>query len=93
MLADLDTLVIALYCAACSLFPAPASKPRRGRPVKITDNELICLMVAQMLLGYPSERQFLPVAAWRLGRSREAPSALTACSNSAPAKPLSAITS
>jgi hypothetical protein len=66
--ADLDTLVIAVYCAACSLFPAPsADKPRRGRPQKITDNELICLMVAQMLLGYPSERQFLPVAAWRLG--------------------------
>src|SRR5438105_11372616 len=65
--ADLDTLVIAVYCAACSLFPAPEPKPRRGRPQKITDNELICLMVAQMLLGYPSERQFLPVAAWRLG--------------------------
>ena len=68
MRADLDTLVIAVYCAACSLFPAPpADKPRRGRPQKITDNELICLIVAQMLLGYPSERQFLPVAAWRLG--------------------------
>ena len=66
MRADLDTLVIAVYCAACSLFPAPESKPRRGRPQKISDNELICLMVAQMLLGYPSERQFLPVAGWRL---------------------------
>lgn len=67
MRADLDTLVIAVYCAACSLFPAvEVSKPRRGRPRKITDNELICLMVAQMLLGYPSERQFLPVAGWRL---------------------------
>jgi len=64
--ADLDTLVIAVYCAACSLFPAPESKPRRGRPQKISDNELICLMVAQMLLGHPSERQFLPVAGWRL---------------------------
>jgi hypothetical protein len=65
--ADLDTLVIAVYCAACSLFPAPEPlKRRRGRPQKITDNELICLMVAQMLLGYPSERQFLPVAGWRL---------------------------
>ena len=67
MLADLDTLVIALYCAACSLFPASDLGPRRGRPLKISDNELICLMVAQMLLGYPSERQFLPVARWRLG--------------------------
>jgi hypothetical protein len=65
--ADLDTLVIAVYCAACSLFPAPAeAKRRRGRPRKITDNELICLMVAQMLLGIPSERRFLPIAGWRL---------------------------
>jgi Transposase DDE domain len=65
--ADLDTLVIAVYCAACSLFPAPVEeKPRRGRRRKITDNELICLMVAQMLLGIPSERRFLPIAGWRL---------------------------
>jgi hypothetical protein len=65
--ADLDTLVIAVYCAACSLFPAPPeSKRRRGRPRLITDNELICLMVAQMLLGIDSERRFLPIAGWRL---------------------------
>ena len=68
MRADLDTLLIAVYCAACTLFPSPPEpKRRRGRPQKITDNELICLMVAQMLLGHPSERQFLPVAGWRLG--------------------------
>lgn len=68
MRADLDTLLIAVYCAACSLFPAPAGeqKRRRGRPQKISDNELICLMVAQMLLGIPSERRFLPIAGWRL---------------------------
>lgn len=67
MRADLDTLLIAVYCAACSLFPAPPEpKRRRGRPQKITDNELICLMVAQMLLGIPSERRFLPIAGWRL---------------------------
>jgi Transposase DDE domain len=66
--ADLVTLVIALYCAACSLFPSPPEPRRaRGRPRLITDNELLCLMVAQMLLGIPSERRFLPIAAWRLG--------------------------
>jgi hypothetical protein len=65
--ADLDTLLIAVYCAACSLFPSPPEpKRRRGRPQKITDNELMCLMVAQMLLGIPSERRFLPIAGWRL---------------------------
>ncbi len=65
MRADLDTLCIALYCAACSLFPAP-STPRRGRPQLTTDNELLCLMVAQMLLGHPSDRRFLAVARRRL---------------------------
>jgi len=64
--ADLDTLLIAVYCAACSLFPAPARRSR-GRPQLITDNELVCLMVAQMLLGQPSDRRFLSVAERRLG--------------------------
>jgi hypothetical protein len=63
--ADLDTLLIAVYCAACSIFPAPR-EPRRGRPQLITDNELLCLMVAQMLLGQPSDRRFLAVARRRL---------------------------
>ena len=66
MRADLDTLLIAVYCAACSLFPA-ASEPRRGRPQLVTDNELLSLMVAQMLLGQPSDRRFLSVAKRRLG--------------------------
>ncbi len=66
MCADLDTLLIAVYCAACSLFPADP-RPRRGRPQTITDNELLCLMVAQMLLGQPSDRRFLGVAERRLG--------------------------
>jgi hypothetical protein len=64
--ADLDTLVIALYCAACALFPAQRT-PRRGRPEKITDNELLALMVAQMLLQCPSDRVFLRRARRRLG--------------------------
>ena len=62
---DLDTLLIAVYCAACGVFPAD-STPKMGRPQRITDNELICLMVAQMLLGQPSDRRFLAVAGWRL---------------------------
>ena len=40
MRADLDTLVIALYCAACGLFPSQRT-PRRGRPELISDNELL----------------------------------------------------
>jgi Transposase DDE domain len=64
--ADLDTLVIALYCAACALFPAGRT-PRRGRPELISDNELLALMVAQMLLQCPSDRVFLRRARRRLG--------------------------
>jgi hypothetical protein len=64
--ADLDTLLIAVYCAACALFPSEATR-RRGRPQLITDNELICLMVAQMLLECPSDRVFLRRARRRLG--------------------------
>ncbi len=66
MRADLDTLVIALYCAACGLFPAQRT-PRRGRPELISDNELLALMVAQMLLQCPSDRTFLRRARRRLG--------------------------
>jgi hypothetical protein len=64
--ADLDTLVIALYCAACALFPSQRT-PRRGRPELISDNELLALMVAQMLLQSPSDRIFLRRARRRLG--------------------------
>lgn len=66
MRADLDTLVIAIYCAACALFPAQRT-PRRGRPELISDNELLALMVAQMLLQCPSDRLFLRRARRRLG--------------------------
>ncbi|HEX6761760.1 MAG TPA: hypothetical protein VF094_03055, partial [Gaiellaceae bacterium] len=65
MRADLDTLVIALYCAACALFPSQRT-PRRGRPERITDDELLALMVAQMLLQCPSDRVFLRRARRRL---------------------------
>jgi hypothetical protein len=44
--------------------------PRRrgpGRPVRITDAELIALAVAQMFLGVPNDRRFLALARWRLG--------------------------
>jgi Transposase DDE domain len=64
--ADLDTLLIAIYCAACALFPSERA-PRRGRPEKITDNELLTLVVGQTLLQCPSDRVFLRRARRRLG--------------------------
>ena len=64
MRADLDTLVIALYVTLDELFG-----PRRGpgRPPKLSDAELVCLAVAQVLLGFGSERRWLRFAGQRLG--------------------------
>lgn len=64
MTADLDTLLIALHVLADELLPR---RPRARRRPKITDAELVCLAVAQMLLDIPSERRFL-----RFARSRQA---------------------
>jgi hypothetical protein len=62
--ADLDTLVIALYVTIDELLG-----PRRGpgRPPKLSDAELVCLAVAQVLLGFGSERRWLRFADRRLG--------------------------
>jgi hypothetical protein len=62
--ADLDTLLIALYVLADELLPR---RPRARRNPQITDSELVCLAVAQMLLDIPSERRFLRFAMTRLG--------------------------
>lgn len=62
--ADLDTLLTALYVLADDLLPR---RPCARRRPKITDAELICLAVAQILLDIPSERRFLRFAMCRLG--------------------------
>lgn len=64
MTADLDTLLIALYVFADELLPR---RPRARRRPRITDAELVCLAVAQILLGIASERHFLRFAMTRLG--------------------------
>jgi hypothetical protein len=62
--ADLDTLVIALYVTIDELLG-----PRRGpgRRPRLSDAELICLAVAQVLLGFNTERRWLRFAGRRLG--------------------------
>jgi hypothetical protein len=62
--ADLDDLVIALYVTIDELV-----EPRRGpgHPPKLSDAELICLAIAQVLLGYDSERRWLRAVTSRLG--------------------------
>ena len=64
MSADLDALLIGLYVLVDDLLPA---RRRFGRPPRISDSELICLAVAQVLLDCPNERRFLRLARQRLG--------------------------
>src|SRR5215208_6501853 len=63
MLADLDLLLIAVFCPADDLLPRRAKNARR----RIIDAEVVTLCVAQALLGIASDRRFLALAATRLG--------------------------
>jgi len=69
--ADLDTLLIALYVELDDrIIPAHRSGRRRrgpGRPPLVTDAELVCLAVAQVLLRYHDERHWLRAAPRRVG--------------------------
>lgn len=64
MSADLDALLTHVYVLVDDLLPA---RRRFGRPPRISDSELICLAVAQVLLDCPNERRFLRLAKRRLG--------------------------
>jgi len=62
MLADLDLLLIAVFCTADDLLPERAKNAKR----RVTDAEVITLAVAQAIMGIPSDERFLAVAAKRL---------------------------
>jgi hypothetical protein len=62
--AVLDDLVIALYVTVDELL---GERPGPGRPPKLSDAELVCLAVAQVLLGCHSERRWLRFVGRRLG--------------------------
>lgn len=64
MRADLDTLLTAIYVLVDDFLP---ERQGPGRPPKITDAELITLAIAQVFMGLPNDRQFLALAAYRLG--------------------------
>jgi hypothetical protein len=69
VIADLDTLLIALYVELTDAI-IPSLGPRRrgpGRPPAVTDAELVCLAVAQVLLRYDDERHWLRAAPARVG--------------------------
>jgi Transposase DDE domain len=62
MNADLDTLLIAVFCTADDLLP---SKPKNARR-SVTDAEVVTLCVAQAIMGIPDDSRFLAVARTRL---------------------------
>jgi hypothetical protein len=62
MLADLDLLLIAVFCTADDLLPEPAGNARRI----LTDAEVVTLAVAQAIMGISSDARFLKVARKRL---------------------------
>ena len=69
MIADLDTLLIALYVELVDrIIPAQGTRRRGpGRPPLVTDAELVCLAVAQVLLRYNDEHHWLRAAPARVG--------------------------
>ncbi len=63
MHADLDLLLISVYCTADDLLP---ERPRNARR-RLSDAEIVTLCVAQVLMGIPSDRRFLRAARRQLG--------------------------
>jgi len=63
MHADLDLLLISVYCTADDLLPQRRRNARR----RLSDAEIVTLCVAQVLMGIPSDRRFLRAARRQLG--------------------------
>lgn len=61
--ADLDLLLIAVFCTADEFLPSRAKNAKR----MVTDAEVVTLAVAQQLLGITSDEQFCQTAPRRLG--------------------------
>ena len=67
MAPELDTLIAELYVQIDDLFIELGVRQGPGRPPRLSDAELVCLAVAQVLLGCNSERRWLRFASGRLG--------------------------
>src|SRR5512140_1815828 len=63
---DLDTLLTALYVEIDD-HVIPSGRRRPGQPKRLSDAELVCLAVAQVLLGARSEHHWLRMCYARLG--------------------------
>ena len=66
MTPDLDTLLTALYVEIDD-HVIPSGRRRPGGPKRLSDAELVCLAVAQVLLGARSEHHWLRMCYGRLG--------------------------
>jgi hypothetical protein len=63
MHADLDLLLISVYCTADDVLPQRRCNARR----RLSDAEIVTLCVAQVVMGLPSDRRFLRAARRQLG--------------------------
>lgn len=61
--ADLELLLISVYCTADDLLP----EPRRNAQRRLTDAEVLTLCVAQVVMDEPSDRRFLRAARRQIG--------------------------
>jgi hypothetical protein len=61
--ADLDLLLIAVYCTVDDLLPERAANARR----RISDAEVVTLCIAQAMMAMPSDARFLAAARRQLG--------------------------
>lgn len=64
MHANLDALLTEIYVLVDDFLP---ERRGPGAPPRISDAELVTVAIAQVLLGLPNDRQFLALAAYRLG--------------------------
>ena len=62
MLADLDLLLLVVYCMTDDFLPRRAGNARRA----VSDAEIITLAIAQAMMGIPSDYRFIGVADRRL---------------------------
>jgi len=67
VIADLDTLLTALYVELTDRIIPSLGSPGPGKPSEVTNAELVCLAVAQVLLRFGDERRWLRAAPKRVG--------------------------
>ena len=62
--ADLELLLVSVFCTADDLLPDPRKNAQR----RLSDAEVLTLCVAQVIMDLPSDRRFLSAARRQLRR-------------------------